>query len=184
MADQERESFRKKAGAILAELHKRGGAQTHELYWGKMWALMREARAAGFTRFQSDTPWHFIEGGVGTTVIRRRIAAGDFSLLVPVPTQLQLGTDLPGFLNWAGVPEPRPHLTEQELTKWINDELALETACRGMEFNGTFNKHQIQSIEECNWSPGIHKDASDWVALCRQRLNKALAHAQTQFNLK
>jgi hypothetical protein len=107
-----REQVCKRAGAILAQLDTKRGPDDGVAFlsaWGKMWDLMEEARRAGLP-FQAETTqsWSYSEGGDGSTgVTRRRLTSGEFEIPVPPPNNVQLAADLPEFLNWACVPQPR-----------------------------------------------------------------------------
>ena len=104
-----RENIREEAGEILSALE---SSQPHQGEfqdnWRRLWQLIREAKAAFLPLEPShDGPWH-VNGVPGhvTQDASRSLSAGDFVVAIWPPDQAGLGADLPGFLNWAGVPVP------------------------------------------------------------------------------
>jgi hypothetical protein len=105
------EEIRDRAAIILAALDKKRGPE-HGAFvlaaWTRMWDLMEQAYLEGFT-FEPTTlrTWSYVETGDGSGATRRVLASDQFELPVPWPHARQLRLELPEFLNWAGVAEPK-----------------------------------------------------------------------------
>jgi hypothetical protein len=109
MADQvpalTRDNVRVEAEEILSALEGSQPQREFEDNWRKLWQLVREAKASYLPVERSHAgPWHLSEDldpGVSYS-----LTAGTFIVSVWPPDQAGLGADLPGLLNWAGVPAP------------------------------------------------------------------------------
>jgi hypothetical protein len=102
------EDIREEAREILIAIDaSRHHPTAFENNWRKLWQLMREAKAA-FLPGLSQGPWYLTSqadhGGSGLTP---SLAAGGFAVPIWPPQEARSGGDLPGLLNWAGVPVPR-----------------------------------------------------------------------------
>jgi hypothetical protein len=112
MADQipalTRDNVREEAREILSAIEaSRSHQGPFEANWRRLWQLVREAKAAYLPWEPSNSgPWHLS----GDPDYRRgdlpNLSAGNFVVSIWPPDQAGLGADLPGLLNWAGVPEP------------------------------------------------------------------------------
>jgi hypothetical protein len=81
---------------------------------------------------------------------------------------------------------PRQHVTEKELIEWIGEQLAAEDSiCAGVRVIGRFNRLNVESPEECNWSDFWVEGLEDWPSVCvRELLPRVLRRARSRFNLK
>jgi hypothetical protein len=104
-----RDNVRDEAFEILSAIDASRPQQgAFEAHWRRLWQLVREARAAYLPWWRSSAgPWHISHDPdprpQGTSA---NLIAGNFVVSIWPPDQAGLGTDLPGLLNWAGVPEP------------------------------------------------------------------------------
>ena len=104
-----RNNIREEAREILSALDT---SQLHQAEfednWRKLWQLVREAKAAYLPSEPSvGGPWQLgAERDHGPSGVSSSLTAGTFVVLVWPPDQAGLGADLPGLLNWAGVPAP------------------------------------------------------------------------------
>jgi hypothetical protein len=78
-----------------------------EANWRKLWQLVREAKAARLpSEGSSPGPWQLRNGGDHGDQALSTLTAGHFTVPIWPPEAPRSGTDLPGLLNWAGVPTP------------------------------------------------------------------------------
>ena len=104
-----RDNVREEARDILSALDAtRSDSDAFENNWRKLWQLVREAKAAFLpTRDPNHGPWH-----LNNDLDQRphgessKLTAGTFVVSIWPRDQAGLGADLPGLLNWAGVPTP------------------------------------------------------------------------------
>jgi hypothetical protein len=112
MADQvpalTRDNVREEAGEILSALEASRPQGVFEDNWRKLWQLVREAKAAYLPWEPSnDGPWHLSgDPDHGPYEVSQSLTAGTFVVSIWPPDQAGLRADLPGLLNWAGVPAP------------------------------------------------------------------------------
>jgi hypothetical protein len=103
-----RDNIREEAGEIISAIDaSRSYTGPFEANWRRLWQLVREAKAAFLPWDASNRgPWHLS----GERAVRKgglpSLSAGNFQVSIWPPDQAGLGGDLPGLLNWAGVPEP------------------------------------------------------------------------------
>jgi hypothetical protein len=104
-----RDNVREEAGEILSALEASPPHQGEfEENWRRLWQLVREAKAAYLPSEPSHGgPWH-VSGDLdpGPYGVSSSLTAGAFVVSIWPPDQAGLGADLPGLLNWAGVPAP------------------------------------------------------------------------------
>ena len=102
--DNVREEAREIISAIDANRFHPGRFEAH---WRLLWQLVREAKAAYLPWESSNSgPWHLTQTPESDSGASPNLSAGDFVVAMWPPDHARLGGDLPGLLNWAGVPEP------------------------------------------------------------------------------
>ena len=103
-----RDNIREEAGEILSAIDSsRAHPGPFQDNWRRLWQLVREAKAAFLPLDASHRgPWHLNGERAGRTGGLPTLSAGNFEVSIWPPDQAGLGGDLPGLLNWAGVPEP------------------------------------------------------------------------------
>ena len=79
-----------------------------EVNWRKLWQLVREAKAAGLPFGGSSYgPWHLgAASDHPLDDVSPSLSADGFTVPIWPPEESRSATDLPGLLNWAGVPVP------------------------------------------------------------------------------
>jgi hypothetical protein len=103
-----RDNIRKEAGEIISAIDaSRAHPEPFEDNWRRLWQLVREAKAAFLPWDASHRgPWHLSDTPESHSGGSPNLRAGDFVLTMWPPDHARLGGDLPGLLNWAGVPQP------------------------------------------------------------------------------
>jgi hypothetical protein len=102
------EDVRKEAGEILVAIDaSRDHQAAFEGNWRRLWQLLREARAAYLPGVDGG-PWYLTTHAdrEATAGLSPRLTAGNFDVPIWPREEARSGTDLPGLLNWAGVPVP------------------------------------------------------------------------------
>ena len=112
MADQgsalTRDNVREEAREIISAIDaSRAHPVRFEAHWRRLWQLVREAKAA-YLPWESSNPgpWHLTDTAESDSGASPNLTAGDFMVAMWPPDHARLGGDLPGLLNWAGVPAP------------------------------------------------------------------------------
>lgn len=103
-----RDNIREEAGEIISAIDvSRAHPEPFEDNWRRLWQLVREAKAAFLPWDASHRgPWRLSGERIGRKGGLPNLSAGNFEVSIWPPDQAGLGADLPGLLNWAGVPEP------------------------------------------------------------------------------
>ena len=103
-----RDNVREEAGEILSAIDaSRAHAEPFQDNWRRLWQLVREAKAAFLPLDVSHRgPWHLSGEPLGARGALPNLSAGRFEVSIWPLDQAGLGNELPGLLNWAGVPEP------------------------------------------------------------------------------
>jgi hypothetical protein len=102
------EDVREEAREILRAIDSNRAHQgAFEDNWRKLWQLLREAKAA-YLPGLSDGPWYLrSHAGEGERFgLSSSLTAGSFDVPIWPPEAARSAGDLPGLLNWAGVPAP------------------------------------------------------------------------------
>ena len=103
-----RDNVREEAREILSAI---AASRSHparlEANWRRLWQLVREAKSAYLPWGSSSPgPWHLCGPPEPNHGALPDLTAGNFVVSIWPLDQAGLGGDLPGLLNWAGVPEP------------------------------------------------------------------------------
>ena len=85
--------------------------------------------------------------------------------------------------QWEIPPEQEIEVTEEELLKWMNDELHKDEDLKDCRFDGVF-RWMSPDPSGCNWSPRGLSSSGSPVAVCRERADRVTEEAQKRFNLK
>lgn len=76
----------------------------------------------------------------------------------------------------------RELVSQNDLLKWMNSQLALHDECTNCRFKSV-QGHE-EDHEGCNWSPHVLRCSGVPTEVCTPIANQVVAQARSKFNLK